>query len=108
MPMGPGMPMADYRGMPNVPITVSGGAESPGLELTDALLWLYRRFLAKDAIPAELGHFLSRLIRRSQTSEISINALAKRWTARFEELPEPTAAQIVRGRELQEIAEQRR
>jgi hypothetical protein len=108
VPMGPGMATADYRGMPNVPITVSGGAESPGLEITDALLWLYRRFLAKDTIPAELGHVLSRLMRRSQTSEVSINALAKRWGAWFEALPEPTEAQMVRGRELREVAEQRR
>lgn len=108
MPGGPGMPMSDFRGMPKVPISVSGGAESPGLEIADALLWLYRRFLVRDSIPKELGPFLSQLMRRSKTSEISINALAKRWGEWLQQLPEPTSDQEARGRELQALAEQRR
>lgn len=43
-----------------------------------------------------------------ETDELSLKALAKRWTQWFEELPEPTAEQFECGKELMEMTERRR
>jgi len=54
VPMGPGMPIVDLRGMANLDVKIRSSEQSVGLELTDSFLWLYRRILLKQILPDEL------------------------------------------------------
>lgn len=108
LPMGPGMPVVDLRGMPSCPITIAGGAESPGLEITDVCLWAFRRVAEEREVPDALVPACKRLSARTDTDEISLRALEQRWGAYFSKMPEPTEEQLAKARELLEFAEQRR
>ena len=100
LPMGPGMPVLDLRGMKNLSVQTMSSAQSVGLELTDSFLWLYRRILLKQDLPAELEPLLARMTKASRADEISLQALTKRWSKWFDELPEPTVSQLSKAREL--------
>jgi len=45
------------------------------------------------------------MTKASKADEISLKALERRWSSWLSELPEPTAAQMARGRELMEERE---
>ena len=61
----------------------------------------------KDVAP-ELVMLIKSHMQRGRTDEISLNALAKRWTKWFDELPEPSVEQVRKGREIHAIDESRR
>lgn len=106
--MGPGMPVVDFRGMPDCPITISGGSQSPGLEVTDLCLWAFRRAVNGRDVPEALVPVCKRLSSRTDTDEVSLRALENRWGHYFSQLPEPTGEQLAKARALVELAEQRR
>jgi hypothetical protein len=108
LPMGPGMPIVDFRGMPDCPITIAGGADSPGLEITDVCLWAFRRAVEGRDVPDALAPVCKRLSSRTDTDEVSLRALEKRWGDHFSAMPEPTEEQLAKARALLELAEQRR
>ena len=108
LPMGPGMPIVDFRGMPECPITIAGGADSPGLEITDVCLWAFRRAAEGRDVPDALKPACQRLSARTETDEVSLRALEKRWGDYFSRMPEPTEEQLAKARALLELAEQRR
>lgn len=105
---GPGLPALDFSGMPDGPIQFASSATSAGLELTDLYLWVFKRLLEQKEIPGAWIPIIQRQLTRGNTDEISLDALAKRWTKHFEELPEPTEEQIQRGREIVAADEERR
>jgi Protein of unknown function (DUF3800) len=107
-PMGPGMPVIDWRGMPTVPIRIAGGVESVGLELADCILWLFKRVVTEKETPYEVHQLLSKLLKIGKTDEVSLRALEIRWGRWFEGLPEPTEERIANARELLDFAERRR
>ena len=51
---------------------------------------------------------LSKLESNGMYNEISLNAIAERWTEWFKNLPEPTPEQWETGKKIIEIDEQRR
>jgi hypothetical protein len=107
-PMGPGMPVIDWRGMPNVPIRIAGGAESVGLELTDCILWLFKRVVTSKSVPDETQAMIAKLLKIGRTDEVSLRALETRWGTWFDDLPEPTADAMRGARTLLEVSEERR
>lgn len=105
---GPGLPIMDTKNIPTVPLTFMSGADSAGLELVDIYLWVFKRFMERKELAAELHSFLRRQAPKTQFDEISINAIAARWSKWFENLPEPTEDQIIKGKEMIVIDEARR
>lgn len=71
-------------------------------------LWVFRRALEEKELAPELWQLVEPQMRRGRTDEISLAAIERRWTRWFEELPEPTEMQMVRGRELTALHEARR
>lgn len=105
---GTGLPEIDYTGMPDTPILFKSGLDSVGLELVDIYLWLFKRLSEKKEIAHELRPLVRKQIRYGLYNEISLNAIAERWTEWFEKLPEPTPEQLKSGMELVQIDERRR
>lgn len=105
---GPGLPEIDFSGMPRTPISFLSSAKSGGLELVDVLLWVFKRAIEKKKLAPELYALIKPHIHRGRTDEISLNAIATRWSRWFEELPTPTAEQIAKGKDLMKMDEDRR
>ena len=105
---GPGLPELDLSGMPEVPITCTAGTDSAGLELVDIYLWIFTRYMDEKGLPPELFSIIKGQLQRGHTDEISINAIASRWTKWYEELPDPTDEQMEKGREISRMDEERR
>lgn len=109
--MGPGMPVLDHRNVPAVPIEFSSSFKSAGLEFTDLLLWIYKKALQKADLPFEIWSIVNSNIRRGRTDEISLNAIAIRWTKYFDAIPElheMPVEQVERGQEILRVDEERR
>ena len=94
--------------MPEVPITCTAGTDSTGLELVDIYLWVFTRYMDEKELAPELFPLIKGQLQRGHTDEISINAIASRWTKWFEELPDPTDEQMEKGREMLRMDEERR
>lgn len=107
----PGMPAMNFGGMPTVPIEFSGGTMSAGLEVTDVYLWIVKRLMEGDDVAPHLGPLVRELLPRVVTDEVSLNAIATRWSRWMRELPElaeMSEEQRRRGRELLQLDEDRR
>jgi hypothetical protein len=105
---GPGLPEMSLKGVPDIPIEISGGMKSCGLELVDVYLWAFRRIMEDKELAPELYGFIAPQLRRGRTNEISLKAIANRWEKWFATLPEPTEDQIIKGREIFKADEARR
>lgn len=106
---GPGLPDLNLKDVPNVPIEFAAGNTSCGLELVDLYLWAFRRTLEERELAPEVWEALVKpQLHRGRTAEISLNALAQRWTRWFDELPEPTPEALAKSREITAIDEARR
>lgn len=105
---GTGLPEVSFKGMPTIPIEFSSSGKSAGLELTDLLLWVFRRALEEDELAPELYSLVKPQLHRGRTDEISLNAMMKRWGLYFENIPEPTAEKLEAGKALIAFDEARR
>lgn len=97
--------------MPTVPIEIGNSKESVGLQITDVYLWSFKKMLERQEMPGEFASWLKPALQRGRTDEISLNALATRWTRFFEEIPEledMSEEQRAKGKELMELDEGRR
>lgn len=108
---GPGMPKMDMKNMPTVPIEFSSSGASAGLELVDLHLWIFKRFMENKDLAPELFMLIKPHLNRGRTDEISLAAIANRWTKYFEQMPElheMSVEQVARGKEMIRIDEARR
>ena len=109
--MGPGMPVADHTKMPKVPIEFSSSVGSAGLELTDLHLWIFKKVMERSNLPPELMSLVRVHWRRTQTDEISLQAIETRWSRWFDQIPEieeMSAERLAAGREIMARDEARR
>lgn len=110
--LGPGMPEFDMTNMPMVPIEFSSSHQSPGLELVDIYLWVFKRIMERAELAPELYTYIVKpQMHRGRTDELSLNALGCRWSEWYEALPqleEMSEEQTARGKELLRIDEERR
>jgi hypothetical protein len=106
--MGPGLPEADFTGMPETPIECISGTKSIGLELVDIYLWVFKRAMEEKTLATELYELINSQSEIGEIDEVSINAIINRWTPWFENLPEPSASELKEGRRVREIDEIRR
>jgi len=102
------LPAIDFTGMPVTPIIFQSGLNSVGLELVDIYLWLFKRLFEGKEIAPELHLLLKPHILQGIYNEISLNAIAERWTEWFKNLPELTPEQWESGKHIIEIDEKRR
>ncbi|WP_226564490.1 DUF3800 domain-containing protein [Shewanella chilikensis] len=105
---GIGLPTMDLKHMPAVPIECTPGTESPGLEIVDLYIWVFKRHIEKKELATPLYKLIKKQLHKGMYDEVSINALMKRWGQWFSELPEPTGDQLVKARELTALEEKRR
>lgn len=82
-PLGPGMPTLDLRTMPVFEISFSSGSDSFGLEIVDVYLWIFRRLIEKKEVTSELLPLVEKQLAVGHTDEISLSAIARRWTPVF-------------------------
>lgn len=108
LPLGPGLPKADYRNAPRVPLTISSSQHNLGIQLADTLIWIFRRYMEERPLSAPLLSIVRRVGRRSLFDEISLGAISKRWTRWFEDLPDLDDQTIENGKELVALDEARR
>jgi hypothetical protein len=108
---GPGMPVMDLKHMPRVPIEFSSSTDSAGLELVDIHLWIFKRMIENRDVAPELYSIVKPQLHRGRTDEISLNALASRWTKHLDQIPQledMPPEQVARGKEILRIDEERR
>lgn len=105
---GPGLPEVNFKGVPNVPIEFLAGADSYGLELVDVYLWAFRRVMEKKELAPDLMRLVVPQLQRGRTDEISLAAIANRWTRWFDTLPDPSDEQLLKAKEIQALDEARR
>lgn len=105
---GPGMPEVSFAGIPTTPIEFSSSFDSTGLELVDLYLWTFKRGMERKEITPELHRLIEPQFQRGRTDEISLGALANRWSNWFNALPTPTPEQEAKAREIMAIDEGRR
>ncbi len=86
--MGPGLPMMDLKNMPDVPLTFTSSTKSAGLELVDIHLWVFRRILEGKELAPELQAIVGAQLQNGREDEISLEAIQRRWTPYFRNLPE--------------------
>lgn len=106
--LGIGLPTMDLKHMPAVPIECTPGTESPGLEIVDLYIWVFKRHIENKELATPLYKLIKKQLHKGMYDEVSINALIKRWGPWFSELPEPTGDQLVKARELAALEEKRR
>lgn len=107
----PGMSVVDFTNMPTVPIQISGGNMSAGLELTDIYLWVFKRMLGGVTIPSHLVPLITNMLPRTVTDEVSLRGIAIRFEKTMRDLPElkeMSNEQLQKGRELTRMEEHRR
>lgn len=103
-----GLPEMNFKGMPKTPISFSSSANSPGLELVDIHLWIFKRFIEHGELAPELYKLVVPHLERGRTDEISLKGIAIRWEAWFDELPELNDEQIAMSKEIIEANERKR
>ena len=105
---GPGLPDIDFSFMPTTPLSFCSGTDSAGLELADIFLWVFKRFLEDKDVAPKLFSLIKGQMHSGYNSEISINAIASKWSKWFEDLPDPTDDQMEKAREMLAFDEERR
>lgn len=108
---GPGLPKMDVKNMPAVPIEFSSSAASAGLELVDIHLWVFKRFMEEKELAPELFALIKPHLQRGRTDEISLAAIASRWTKYFDQMPQledMPEENVARAKEIMRIDEERR
>jgi hypothetical protein len=107
----PGMPQLDLASMPTVPIEVSGGNMSAGLEITDVYLWIFKRLMEGGGVSEQLAPLVHQVLPHVETDEVSLKGIIQRFERTMSAIPEledMSEEQLRRGREFQQIEEQRR
>lgn len=106
--LGPGLPVMDMKNMPAEPLVFQSGTQSAGLELVDIYLWIFKRFMEDKELTKPLSRLVYTNLKTARTDSVSLQSVAKRFKEFFEQLPEPTAEEMQKGRELIEREEARR
>jgi hypothetical protein len=105
---GPGLPDLNFSNMPDISIKFKTSTNNAGLELVDAYLWVFKRFMEKKKLVPELLPLIKSQFYQGLTDEISLNAIASRWQQWFDELPELTEENIGIAQGIIAIDEERR
>ncbi|MCY0389955.1 DUF3800 domain-containing protein [Robbsia sp. Bb-Pol-6] len=108
--LGPGLPMQDHTHIPDIPLEFVAGTDSCGLELVDIHLWIFKKYM-ENKLPDGVERLILAHARRTKTDEISLNALGKRWSTWFDQLPDLDqipADVLERAREIASFDENRR
>lgn len=105
---GPGLPKMDLSKIPTAPIVFRSSKDCVGLELVDCYLWIFKRFLEGKELAPELFPIIKAQFNRGRTDEVSLNAIAARWSKVLDEMPEPTEEQLQTAREMLAKDEERR
>lgn len=105
---GPGMPEFSFSSMPKTPIKCVAGTDSAGLELVDIYLWIFKRIFENRDVADQLIPLFNSQLNKGRTDEVSLEAISKRWTPWFDNLPEldeMTPNELLDSREILAVQE---
>lgn len=105
---GPGLPKMDLSNIPETPIRFSSVNDSPGLEIVDVLLWIFKRYFEGKELPPELISAISKQGQRGRVQNMSLNAISEEWESWFLSLPEYSGDELEEAKKLLEEDEERR
>lgn len=103
--LGPGMPILDLKGVPEIFPEIKLSSESSGLMLVDLYLWLATKIYANDLLSFNLKNMTSYLFKTTTYQEISLRALDEKWSNFFKALPHPTENQLQTAEKFHEAEE---
>lgn len=108
MEVGPGLPVMDLSHIPDVSISCVSGSENVGLELVDIYLWLFKRYLEDKPLSGPLANLIGKQFKIGYTDEVSLAAIAERWTKFFADLPHLSADEEEKMKAIRAVAEAER
>jgi hypothetical protein len=98
--IGPGLPVMDMTNMPEQPLAFLSGTASAGLELVDVYLWVYKRLMEDKELTKPLQRLVYTNRNTALISSLSLNSISTQFQALMKTLPEPSADQLARAREI--------
>lgn len=98
--IGPGLPVMDMSNMPEQPLVFQSGTTSAGLELVDIYLWVYKRFMEDKELTKPLQRLVYTNRNISLTSSLSLNSISTHFQEFMKTLPEVSAEQLAKAREV--------
>lgn len=96
------------RQVPGSDFEISSSEDSPGIQVADLILWLFKRFLEGKDIPYESGKLLSFAMRRGMQNDFSFEGVKNAMLEQFGDAlhSDPSPEHLGKARELQAHYEQ--
>lgn len=98
--IGPGLPVMDMTNMPERPLVFQSGTRSAGLELVDVYLWVYKRLMEDKELTKPLQRLVYTNRNTALTSSLSLDSISTQFQELMKTLPEPSAEELARAREV--------
>lgn len=108
MEVGPGLPVMDLTHVPDISISCVPGSTNVGLELVDVYLWLFKRYFEDKSLSDPLTNLIGKQFKIGYTDQVSLGAIAERWTKFFADLPPLPEADTEKMKAAMEISEAER
>lgn len=108
MEVGPGLPVMDLRHIPDVSISCVPGSTNVGLELVDVYLWLFKRYFEGKPLSDPLTNLIGKQFNIGYTDQVSLDAIAERWTKFFADLPHLSEAEAEKMKAARAVSEAER
>lgn len=108
METGPGLPVMDLSHIPGISISCVPGSTSVGLELVDVYLWLFKRYFEGKSLSDPLTNLIGKQFNIGYTNQVSLQAIAERWTKIFANLPHLSEAEAEKMKAARAISEAER
>lgn len=108
MEIGPGLPVMDLTHVPDISISCVSGSKNVGLELVDVYLWLFKRYFEGKFLNDPLTNLIGKQFNIGYTDEVSLQAIAERWTKFFADMPPLSEADTEKMKAAMAISETER
>ena len=91
-------------------LRISSAEESPGIQLIDTILWLYKRILDSKPLSYETARLMRNALSRCRFYDLSLDSISSGLSSRLEEMADApiTEEQLERAKGLLEFDENRR
>ncbi|MFT6475051.1 DUF3800 domain-containing protein [Qipengyuania profunda] len=98
------------RQVPGSDFEISASEHSPGIQVADLILWLFKRFLEGKDIPYESGRLLSFAMKRGMQNDFSFDGVENAMLEQFGDAlnSDPSPEHLEKAREIQAHYEQLR
>lgn len=98
----------DLTHVPDISISCVSGSTNVGLELVDVYLWLFKRYFEGKPLSDPLTNLIGKQFNIGYTDQVSLEAIAERWTKFFADLPHLSEAKEEKMKAARAISEAER